>query len=191
MGAAVRHSSGNDAERDREPSDRAVPQHGTQTRRNGAGPLQSRTGLCGSAYSLRLGRPNPHQVKLLYSAGDPASREPAHDCGDEFTPVRPRGITSRGRSLANCSCREPDPDAAAGRSVRRGPGDRLRTRVAPGRDREGICSRNRRVRRATRVPVSRPFHCMEAKSCVANSARREVRGGWRTPPVMPEEPPAT
>ena len=143
------------------------------------------------AYSLRLGRPNPHQVKLLYSAGDPASREPAHDCGDEFTPVRPRGITSRGRSLANCSCREPDPDAAAGRSVRRGPGDRLRTRVAPGRDREGICSRNRRVRRATRVPVSRPFHCMEAKSCVANSARREVRGGWRTPPVMPEEPPAT
>ena len=45
------------------------------------------------AYSLRLGRPNPHRIKLLYSAGDPASRVPAHDCRTEFTPVRPPGVT--------------------------------------------------------------------------------------------------
>ena len=32
------------------------------------------------AYSLGLGRPNPRRIKLLYSAGDPASRVPARDC---------------------------------------------------------------------------------------------------------------
>ena len=38
------------------------------------------------AYSLWPGRPNPHRIELLYSAGDPASRAPAHDCRGECTP---------------------------------------------------------------------------------------------------------
>ena len=40
------------------------------------------------AYSLERRRPNLCRNELLYSAGDPASRVPAHDCRSECTPIR-------------------------------------------------------------------------------------------------------
>ena len=53
------------------------------------------------AYSLRFGRPNPHRIELLYSAGDPASRAPARDCRDYCTPVWTRLAVSARRFPAH------------------------------------------------------------------------------------------
>ena len=92
------------------------------------------------AYSPRPGRPNPCRNELLYSAGDPASRVPAHDCRSECTPIRWYRAAFRCRALQKSAfawscgrkCRDRGHlalvrgrDALEPRDARPAPGDRM------------------------------------------------------------------
>ena len=149
------------------------------------------------AYSLGLGRPNPRRIKLLYSAGDPASRVPARDCQARLYTCSaawlnvPFGFPA-GLPAASFAPRD-QRDAKPARAGNCREGDRLHVRVEIRfRPPPGIeCARGRIAwirwiegRTANDSTASR------RSSSATGPSRRRSRRAPRIAPIMPKARPA-